>query len=128
MSPFDIVRSMTQTKDDLYENDGFVEKDYVPFVINRALSMSRNTALFADAINQYGCLDKRLQYDFYRLGIPKSKTYSKWLRKDDSEVCQEHLDHICETMNVSVNRAVELYKILGGNTVKKDIEKRGGKK
>jgi hypothetical protein len=128
MSPFDIVKSLTQTKDDLYESEEIVDKDYVPFMVNRILSMSRQTALFVDAINQYGCIDKRLQYDFYRIGIPKSKAYSKWIKKDDSEINQEHIDHICDVMHVSMDRAIDLYKLMGSEAVRKDIEKRGGKK
>lgn len=128
MSPFDIIKSMTQTKGDLYEGDEFAEKDYVPYIINRALSMSRQTALFADAMNQYGgVLDKKLQYDFYRLGIPKSKSYSKWIKKDDTEVNQAHLEHICGDMNVSMDRAIELYKIIGSDAVQKNIDRRGGR-
>jgi Bacteriophage clamp loader A subunit len=128
MSPFDIVKSLTQTKNDLYESEEIVDKDYVPFIINRILSMSRQTVLFADVMNQFGSLDKRLQYDFYRLGIPKSNSYSKWIKKDDSEVNQEHIDHICEAMHVSADRAIDLYKLMGAEAVQKDIEKRGGKK
>lgn len=128
MSPFDITKSLTQTTDNLYETEDFAEKDFVPFMINRILSNSRATVLYANAMNQFGSLDKRMQYDFYRLGTPKTKTYIKWIKKEAVEVNQEHLGHICEAMNVSMSRAIELYKIIGSEAVQNDIDKRGGKK
>lgn len=128
MSPFDIVKSLTQTKNDLYESEEIEDKDYVPFMINRILVNSRQTALFAAAMNQYGCLDKKLQYDFFRLGLPKTRAYTKWVKKDDSEVNQEHIDYICQSMGVSTLRALDMYKILGGDVVQKEIDKQGGRK
>lgn len=128
MSPFDIVKSLTQTKDDLYESEEIVDKDYVSFMINRILVNSRQTALFASVMNQYGVIDKKLQYDFFRLGLPKSKTYTKWIKKDDSEGNQEHIDYICQSMGVSTLRALDMYKIIGSDNVQREIEKRGGRK
>lgn len=127
MSPFDITKSLTQTKDDLYESETLSDKDYVPYMINRILSNSPSTLLFANAMNMGGVMDKKLQYDFYRLGIPKSKSYTKWIKKDDVAVNQEHLDYICESMNVSVSRAIELYKLIGVDAVQKEIDKIGGR-
>jgi hypothetical protein len=126
-SPFDITKSLTQTKDDISSNEGF-EKDYTPFMINRILSNSGQTALFADAMNQCSHLDKKLQYDFYRFGIPKTKSYTKYIKKDSTDINQEHLDYICRKMNVSLVRAIEMYSIIGEVNVQYEIDSRGGKK
>jgi hypothetical protein len=126
-SPFDITKSLTQTHDDLSVDEGF-NKDYTPFMINRILSNSGQTALFADAMNQCSNLDKKLQYDFYRFGIPKSKTYTKYIKKDSSDINQEHLDHICSSMNLSQKRAIEIYDIIGSDNVRVELDKHGGKK
>lgn len=127
VSPFDITKNITQTKDNLYESEEITDKDYIPFMINRILSNSPSTALFANAMNQ-GVIDKKLQYDFYRLGIPKSKSYTKYIKKEASELNQEHLDYICMSMNVSMVRAIEVYSLIGSDAVQRELDKRGGRK
>jgi len=127
VTPFDFTKSLTQTKDDLYTTEEVFNKEYTPFMINRILSNSSQTTLFADAMNR-GILDKKLQYDFYRFGIPKTKGYTKYIKKDVSEYNQEHLDFICSIMNVSLKRAIEMYGMIGSDAVQFELNKRGGKK
>ena len=58
------------------------EKEYSSFMVNRALSYYRDTVLFANVMNQYPNLDKRLQYNFYKYIIRAQKRpYSKWHKK-----------------------------------------------
>ena len=128
MSPFDLVKSITQTHDDLFTTDELFNKEYVPFMVNRILSNGPRTALFANAMNQYGVLDKRMQYDFYRLGIPKTKSYTKWIKKESDDLNQEHLQYICDIMNLSMTRAIESYSLIGSDAVQKLIDSRGGRK
>jgi hypothetical protein len=127
MSPFDVTKSITQTKDDISGEDGF-DKDYNTFMINRILSNSPQTVLFADAMNQNSHLDKKLQYDFYRLGIPKSKSYTKYIKKDALVGNEEHINYICEKLKVSIPRSIELCDIIGSDNIQKEIDSRGGRK
>ena len=126
-SPFDITKSLTQTKDDLYTTEEVFNKEYTPFMINRIMSNSPATALFANAMNT-GVLDKKLQYDFYRFGIPKTRGYTKYIKKDASEFNQEHIDYICSSLHVSLKRGIELYGLIGPDAVQAELDKRGGKK
>jgi len=127
VSPFDITKSLTQTKDDLYTTEEVFNKEYNSFMINRILSNSQSTVLFANMMNS-GLLDKKLQYDFYRFGIPKSRGYTKYIKKDDSTFNQDHLEYISESMNVSLKRAIEIYGLIGSDVVQAELDKRGGKK
>lgn len=127
MSPFDVTKSLTQTKEDLYTTEELFNKEYTPFMVNRILSQSASTALFANAMNQHGLLDKKLQYDFYRLGMPKSKGYSKWIKKTETDLNQEHLDFISKKMSLSMSRAIEVYLLIGSDAVQKHIDSRGGR-
>ena len=127
MTPFEICKSITSTKYDIYTTEQLFNKDYNVFMVNRILSNSAQTALFADAMNQYSGLDKKIQYDFYRLGIPKTKASTKWTKKDALEQNQEHLDYICASMKVSTKRAIELYSIIGPDVVQSILDSRGGK-
>jgi len=77
MTPFDIVNSLNEKTD--LEVD---MKEYSPWVINKALSFHNQTIYFANEMNRLFMLDKDIQYDFYRLGIPKGKHFGKWQKKD----------------------------------------------
>lgn len=127
-SPFDFAKSVTHTKESLYDTEVLFSKEYVTFMVNRSLSNSPQTALFADAMNQYQNLDKKLQYDFYMHGIPKQKGYTKWVKKEKADVPQEHLDFLVEVMKISIPRAIEMYDRLGKDVVQAELDKRGGKK
>lgn len=126
-SPFDYAKSATHTKDYLYTTDDVFNREYVPFLVNRSLSNSAQTALFADAINQYPDLDKKLQYDFYFFGMPKQKGYTKWVKKEDDGIPQEHIELITQELQVSAKRAVEMYKFIGSDIINKILADRGGK-
>lgn len=126
MSPFDYSKSITQSKEDLSGDEYSFEKEYVPFVVNRILSMSPQTALFAGAINQMPLLSKQMQYKFYMVGIPKGTKYAKYLKKDGVEFNQDHINFISEYMQVNMSRAIEIYSLIGPEPVQKMIESRGG--
>ena len=47
MNPFDFVKSINYQKQDLLDDDydGQIEKEYVPYIVNRALSFTPDTIL-----------------------------------------------------------------------------------
>lgn len=127
MSPFDITTSITKTKEDL-SIDPLFEKDYAPFIVNRILSMSPQTVIFASEMNMYSNLDKNMQYKFYLNGIPKSSKYSKYIKKEELQINKDHIDFICSYMNLNISRAIEVYSIIGSDKVQTMIDSRGGRK
>lgn len=92
MKPFDYLNSINMTKKDIMVDDQS-EKDYIPFVINRSLSYFPDTVLFANEMNQYHHLDKKLQFQFLINIIRKRKRFSKWAKAQmdsDVEVVKEY--------------------------------------
>lgn len=79
---FDFLNSINHTKEDLFANDSECVKDYVPFLVNRGLSMSYDTIMYANEMNLRPNIDKQWHYDFLRVAIPKRKRYNKWAKKD----------------------------------------------
>jgi len=65
--------------------DEQVEKEYLPFIINRCLSYFPDTILQANEMNQYSHLDKKMQFDFFRHSTRARKRFSKWLKPEKSE-------------------------------------------
>ena len=66
-------------------NDELAEKDYVPFLTNKSLSYFTDTLLYANEMNRYHFLDKRLQYEFYLNSIRKKKRFAKWAKADNND-------------------------------------------
>lgn len=60
----EIVPSILQTKKNPFK-DELDYKDYVPFVVNRALSFHQDCVLYANELNLSPGMDKDMQYQFY---------------------------------------------------------------
>ncbi len=86
MTPFDFVKDIEYTKHDLMKDDPLAEKDYIPFVVNRALSYQFDCVLFANEMNQRYLIDKKLQYH-YLLHVIRSRrrTAQKWVKPEKIE-------------------------------------------
>lgn len=100
-----VLESINYTKEDVL---GAESKDYVPFVINRSLSYFIDTVAYANEMNIYPFLDKRMQYDYLMGSIRKRKRYSGWVKKDKNDV----IDAIICYYSVSYRKACEYEKIL----------------
>jgi hypothetical protein len=74
MNPFDYIKAINDTKEDIMED----EKKYSSFMVNRGLSYFPDTVLYANEMNKYHHLDNRMQFDFLINIIRKRKRFSKW--------------------------------------------------
>ena len=118
MNPFDFVKSITYTKEDIMVDD-LVEAEYNPFIINRSLSYFKDTVLYANEMNQNGHLDSRLQFDFFINIIKKRKRFSKWLKATEIE----NLDVIKEYYGYSDEKAKSVLSLLNYSQIE-DLKKR----
>ena len=85
-NPFDYTNAITQTKKDLMRgtaNDDLAEKDYNPFLTNRALSYHSDTIHFANEMNRLSHIDNLLQFDFLLNIVRPRKRFAKWAKKDN---------------------------------------------
>lgn len=109
----EVIPSILQTKQPfiLTEQD---EKSYSPFMVNRALSFYRDTVLWANEMNKYPNLDKKLQADFLLNIIRAQKRpYSKWHKKAQSS----DLNVVKEYYGYSDAKAEEALKILSDDQI-----------
>ena len=79
----DWLNSINFTKENLIVEDPDLIKQYPPFIINRCLSGHLDAIMFANEMNMYNFLPKKLQYDFYLNTLRSKKRFSPWLRKDE---------------------------------------------
>ncbi len=67
------------------ENDELAEKEYVPFLTNKALSYHTETLLYSNEMNRYAFLPNKLQYEYLLHSVRPGKRFSKWAKKEDMD-------------------------------------------
>ena len=92
----DWLNSINQTKKNIMDEDPLSEKEYAPYIINRCMSGHIDSIMFANEINQYQFLPKKMQYDFFINILRVKKRFSPWLRKDiikDLDIVKRYYDY-----------------------------------
>ena len=92
MSPFEFIKAINETKEDVMVDD-VSEKKYSPFIVNRGLSFFMATIFQVNELNRNHHLDSRLQFDYLLNSVRKKKRYSKWLKPEklqDLDVVKEY--------------------------------------
>lgn len=110
MNAFEYVNAINQSKKDLMtgtENDDLAEKGYVPFVTNRSLSYFVDTVIYANHMNIHHILDNKLQFHYLLNSIRPGKRFSKWAKRDDSE-----LQLVMQYFNYSIDKAKQVLPLL----------------
>ena len=85
-----------------------MEKEYSPYIINRIFSGHLDAIMFANEMNLYHFLDKKMQYDFLLNTLRSKKRFSPWLRKDTIK----DLDLIKRYYGYSNEKAKQALRIL----------------
>lgn len=102
------LNSINYDKKALMDNDEKAEKVYPPYVVNRCLSFFSDTIFHANVVNCNWTLDKKMQFDFYRLSIRKNKRFSPWVKKE----ANGDVDLIKEAYGYTEQKAREVLNIL----------------
>lgn len=109
MNLSEVLNSINYNKDDVFESlPDVTNKEYVPFVVNKALSYFPDTILQSNNMNMRPGLDPRMQYHYLKSSVRKKKRFSKWNRKTDSPAIEAIKKHY----NYSDNKAEEVLMIL----------------
>ena len=119
----DITPSILQNKTPVINQSN--ENDYVPFVVNRAMSQHYDCVMQANQMNMLPHTDKLLQYHFYLNSIrPYKRPFQKWHKKETVE----SLSIIKEYYRCSNEKAREIAVILSEvqiDELKKRLDKGG---
>jgi hypothetical protein len=89
-SPFTLVDAVSHTKVDIFEEN---EEQYVPFIINRALSYHPDSVLYANEMNIRPNIPKRAQFDYYLISLRPRKRFARWSKsstENDIELIKRH--------------------------------------
>ena len=120
---FDLINSINHTKENLLSNDPKLEKDYVPFVVNKCFSYFPETVFYANRMNMHSFLDKKMQYDYYMHSVSKKKRFSKWVKPENDE----KIDLIKEVYGYSDKKAREVSDLIDIKILQ-DLVQKGGQK
>lgn len=119
----EVLPSLLQNKKSIISTDN--EKEYEPYIVNRALSQHNDCILYVNEMNRYPGLDKKLQYDFYlNTLIAKKRPYQKWYKANESE----NIKAVKEYFGYSSEKAKEVMRILSDDDlikIKEVIDKTG---
>jgi len=79
----DIIHSILVTKKCVI-NDELDRKEYVPFIVNRALSYHMDCIFYANEINMYHGIDKDMQYQYLLNSVRSMKRkFQQWQKYSD---------------------------------------------
>ena len=101
------------------------EKEYEPYIVNRALSQHNDCLLYVNEMNRYSGLDKKMQYDYYiNTFVAKKRPFQKWYKASESKDIQV----IKEYFGYSSEKAKDALRILTPeqiNKIKEVVDKTG---
>ena len=119
----DIIPSIQQTKKVVVTAEN--ERNYVPFVVNRALSYHVDCIMQANQMNIQPSIDNLLQYHYLLNTIRSYKRpFQKWQKKEEND----NLEAIKEYFQYSNEKARDALNILTNdqlNEIKKSLQKGG---
>lgn len=121
----DILPSLLQTKKYAF-GDVVEEREYNPFIVNKALSVHIDCLYYVNEMNHNHILDKKLHYDFYYHGLKSFKRpYQKWFKVDKIK----SLELVKEYYGYSDHKAKQVISLLTEEQLKyiEDKLDKGGK-
>jgi hypothetical protein len=86
------------------DTDHQVEKQYLPFIVNKGLSYTMDTVIYANEMNIRPHTDKKLQFDYLINTIRRNKRFPKWMKPEEDE----NIKVIVEYYGYNVQRAKEV--------------------
>lgn len=123
---FDFIDAIGNSKRDLISEDPEWEKEYNPYMINTAFSLSLESLFYAAEMNRAQGISKKMQHDFYLHSIPAKKRFNKWPKKAKNP---EETKVLAEFLGCSMRAAASMVDRLTPTDLKMVTEgiERGGK-
>lgn len=102
MNPFEYVKDISEGKENLLKKYNLPSSDYVPYLVNNALSRFPDCIYLVNYLNRNYNLPNDMQYEFLLHTVEKSKRYSgKWAKEkepnNDLAIVMEYFDYSRET-------------------------------
>lgn len=106
ISLFDILNSINYSKNFVLNEE--TNKYYVKYMINKGLSMGKDTIFYANEMNRYPNVSNIMHHDFLNGIIRKSKRFNKWLKSEKND----DINMVKFFMKCSTKKAKETLSLL----------------
>lgn len=120
----EIVPSILQTKKNVFESESDY-KDYVPFIVNRALSFHSDCIPYVEEMNRMHYLDKDMQYQYLINTVrPMKRKFVPWQKAQ----VEKDIECVKEYFGYSNQKARDALRILSNeqiNEIKRKTDKGG---
>lgn len=123
-SPFDFVKAINKSKEDLL-SQGSAPSDYVPFIVNKALSFRPDVLDLVQMVNERHWLDEDQQFYFLLGTVPPTKAYHAWLKEEPED---PNLELVKQFFGYNTKRATEALKLLKPDDLERIKRCTGGQK
>ena len=124
VSPFDFIKSINEKTGNLMEVSPETERDYTPFVVNRGMSFSPDTILYANEMNCLPFAERRMQYDYLYASVRRRKRFDKWLKPEEGN--EELVQAVMQRYGINRRRAEEYSLLMGTETREAVLKAKGG--
>lgn len=106
LSPFDFVNAIHLGKNLVV--DDLTEKQYVPYLVNKALSFGADTIIQSNEMNCRAHLSKKAQSIFLAGMVTPKKRFNKWINRPKIG----NIEAVMEYYQFSYKKAIEALKLL----------------
>lgn len=106
-NPFDIIKSISKTKEDLSREEGFKE-NYNQYIINRALARFTDCIMIVNDINMYPYLSDEMHYCYLLNSVRPKARFQPWLKQTENK----DLDLVMNYYQCNMKRAKEMLTLL----------------
>jgi len=124
LSPFDFIKSINEKTGNLMEVSPDTEKDYTPFVVNRGLSFSPDTILYANEMNCLPFTERRMQYDYLYASVRRRKRFDKWIKPEEGN--EELVQAVMQRYGIGRKRADEYISLMDVEARDRILKAKGG--
>ena len=115
ITPFTFINSVSFKKDDMLKEDPTLEKEYNAYLTNMNFSNFPDTVIWANDLNRYPDLDKKLQYYYYFYGLSKRNRFAKWAKP----TTDANIKLIQQVFECNVTRAQEILPFISPENLNK---------
>ena len=111
----EVLPSLLKNSNNHLVNTVDEEKQYVPFVVNKALSQHIDCIFYVNEMNKNHHIDNRMQYDYYFYSLRRyNRQYQKWFKNKNSD----DLELVKEYYGYSTIKAKQVLEILSDEEIK----------
>jgi len=115
-----LLNSMKNHKNYIFDEE--TEKVYTSWIVNKSIASFPEYLYYADRMNVYHQLPKKMQYDFYFYSLPKDHRYAKWLKKDKNSD-DKYIEELAKISNISLRKAEIAWGVLTNKQREEIIER-----